>query len=59
MYTGKMLESMQKVEAKRAENAVLEPRRMTADEKTNLLAQFHPDYKEDQFEILKVGPNKG
>jgi len=59
MYTGEMLESMRKVEAKRAENAVLEPRRMTAEEKENLLAHFHPDYKQEEFELLKVGPNKG
>ncbi len=59
MYNNEMLESMRKVEAKRAENAVLEPRRMTAEEKENLLAHFHPDYKQEEFEILKVGPNKG
>ena len=33
MYTNEMLESMKKVEAARAENAALEPRRMTAEEK--------------------------
>ncbi len=59
MYSNEMLESMRKVEAKRAENAVLEPRRMTAEEKENLLAKFHPDYKQEEFELLKVGPNKG
>ena len=34
------------VAAKRAENAPMEPRRMTADEKDALLAEFHPDYKQ-------------
>ena len=33
MYTEEMLESIKKVEAKRAENAAMEPRRMTAEEK--------------------------
>ena len=32
MYTEEMLESIKKVEAKRAENAAMEPRRMTAEE---------------------------
>lgn len=47
------------VAAKRAENAGLEPRRMTAEEKENLLAAFHPDYKQDEFTALSVGVNKG
>ena len=59
MYTAEMLESMKKVEAKRAENAVLEPRRMTAEEKDTLLASYHPDYKKNEFESLLIGANKG
>ena len=59
MYTAEMLESMKKVEAKRAENAVLEPRRMTAEEKDALLASYHPDYKKNEFESLLIGANKG
>lgn len=59
MYTNEMLESMKKVEAARAENAVLEPRRMTAEEKDNLLKTYHPDYKQDEFAVLQIGPNKG
>ncbi len=60
MYTNsEMLESIKKVEAKRAENTVLEPRRMTADEKEKLLATYHPDYKQDEFAVLKIGANKG
>ena len=49
MYTNEMLESMKKVEA----------RRMTAEEKENLLKTYHPDYKHDQFAVLQIGPNKG
>lgn len=59
MYNEEMLESIKKVEANRAANAALEPRRMTADEKTQLLATYHPDYKTSEFTELKIGPNKG
>ena len=59
MYTTEMLESMKKVAAAREQNAVLEPRRMTAEEKETLLATYHPDYKQDQFAVLQIGPNKG
>ena len=59
MYTEKMLESMKKVAANREANAALEPRRMTAEEKEALLAEFHPDYKQGEFAILSVGKNKG
>jgi Aspartate oxidase len=54
-----MLDSMKKVEASRAERMKTEPKRLTADEKKHLLADFHPDYIEDQFKALEAGPNKG
>ncbi len=54
-----MLESMKKVEAARAENVAMEPRRMTAEEKDLLLKTYHPDYKENEFETLKIGVNAG
>ena len=59
MYTGEILESMKKVEAARDANLALEPRRMTAEEKDALLSAFHPDYKESEFEPLKMGVNRG
>jgi succinate dehydrogenase / fumarate reductase flavoprotein subunit len=59
MYTDEMLESIKRVEAARRTNADFEPERMTASEKDTLLATYHPDYKADEFEILKIGPNKG
>ena len=59
MYTGQMYESMKKVEAAREANTVLEPRRMTAEEKDTLLQTYHPDYKQSEFENLKVGVNSG
>ncbi len=59
MYSEKMLESIKKVEAAREANTVMEPARMTAQEKEDLLAAYHPDYKKDEFETLKIGANKG
>lgn len=59
MYTAEMLESIKKVEATRAQRIGVEPRRMTAEEKDALLKEFHPDYREDGFQEIQVGPNKG
>ncbi len=59
MFTPEMLASIKKVEATRAERIGMEPKRMTADEKETLLSHFHPDYKTESFETLKIGPNKG
>ena len=59
MYTAEMLESIKKVEATRAQRIGVEPRRMTAEEKDALLKEFHPDYREDGFQEIKVGPKKG
>ncbi len=59
MYNEKMLESMRKVAENREMNAEMEPRRMTAEEKEALLAEFHPDYKQNEFAVLSIGENKG
>ena len=59
MYTKDLLESIKKVEAAREKNVALEPRRMTAEEKETLLRTYHPDYKEGEFAVLSIGPNKG
>lgn len=59
MYAEKFQSSLAAVEAAREKNIALEPERMTATQKEELLAAYHPDYKQDEFEILKVGPNKG
>ena len=59
MYSEKFQSSLAAVEAAREKNIALEPERMTATQKEELLAAYHPDYKQDQFEVLKVGPNKG
>ena len=60
MYTDpKIQASMEKVAAAREKNAGLDPRRMSAEEKEVLLKTFHPDYRENQFTTLKIGPNAG
>ena len=59
MFTPEMLESVKKVEATRSERMKTEPRRMTAEEKDTLLKAFHPDYREEGFTTIQIGPNKG
>ena len=59
MYSKEFQASLKAVEAARAENISYEPARMTAQEKDELLAAYHPDYKKSQFSTLKVGANKG
>ena len=59
MFTPEMLESIKKVEATRAERMGMEPRRMTAEEKDELLKAYHPDYRAEGFKEIKIGPNKG
>ncbi len=59
MYAENFQKSIKAVEAARAKNIALEPERMTAQQKEDLLSQYHPDYKKDQFAELKIGPNKG
>ena len=63
-YTQEMLESIKKVEATREARlaAVLagnHPRRMTAEEKDQVLLENHPDHIKSQFAELAIGPNKG
>ena len=59
VFTREMLDSMKKVEAAREANIAFEPRRMTADDKDALLRQYHPDYSDRGFGLIKTGPNKG
>lgn len=59
MYPENFQESLKKVAEKREANAWAEPRRMTAEEKEQVLAENHPDYRTEEFEEIKVGPNKG
>ena len=44
MYSEKFQKSLAAVEAAREKNIALEPERMTAKQKEDLLAAYHPDY---------------
>ena len=59
MYSEQFKESLARAEAAREKNIALEADRMTAKQKEDLLAAFHPDYKKDEFRELKIGPNAG
>jgi len=59
MYSENFQASLAAVEAAREKNIALEPARMTAKQKEDLLAAYHPDYKQDEFAVLQIGPNKG
>ena len=58
-YSPEVLASMAKVEAARDYNIALEPQRMTAEEKEAILKAYHPDYRDQGFGKIKVGPNAG
>jgi len=59
MYAKEFEASLKAVEAARDANIAYEPARMTAKEKEDLLAAYHPDYKKSEFTELRIGPNKG
>ena len=59
MYLPHMLDSIKKVEATRAARIGSNLRRMDAKEKTDILQQFHPDYKDAGFGTIKIGSNAG
>ena len=59
MLTQEMLDSIKKVEASRHQRIGADLRRMSAQEKDELLKNFHPDYRQDGFVYLAVGPYKG
>ena len=59
MYYEDFKKPLALVEAAREKNIATEPPYMSAEEKEELLCAFHPDYKTDEFKILKIGANKG
>ena len=59
MYSEQFRESLALVEASREKNIALDVPRMMSEEKQSVLSSFHPDYKEDEFSVLKIGANKG
>jgi hypothetical protein len=60
MYTAELRNLIKKVEETRPRRLGGEEfRRMTADEKKDVLERFHPDHVKDGFSTLQVGKNKG
>ncbi len=59
MYPEKYKESLELIEKNRDKNISAEPKRMSAKEKDEILKNFHPDYKRQEFSALKIGANKG
>ena len=59
MYGNYLDEAAKIVAEKRAEDLKFEHVRLTADEKDQLLKEYHPDRIASQFVELKIGPNKG
>lgn len=59
MYGNYLDDAAKIVAEKRAENLKFEHVRLTADEKDQLLKEYHPDRISSQFVELKIGPNKG
>jgi succinate dehydrogenase / fumarate reductase flavoprotein subunit len=59
MYGNELDEAAKIVAAKREENLKFEHARLTAEEKDQLLKEYHPDRIASQFQELKIGPNKG
>ena len=59
MYSAEFQDSLKALEQAREANIAYEPKRMTAKEKDDLLAAYHPDYKKSEFATLEIGPNKG
>ncbi|MGQ4832576.1 MAG: FAD-binding protein [Candidatus Asgardarchaeia archaeon] len=58
-YPEYMRESIEMVEKTRERRLKEVFRRLTAEEKEDLLEKFHPDYRPEGKRSLKIGPNKG
>lgn len=58
-YDEEQLKSLRKVEETRSERMRKELRRLTADEKDELLSSYHPDYIQSAYVNLQVGANAG
>lgn len=59
MYTPDMLESQKRVESTRDERIGQELPLLSPEDKQALLESSHPDFKDDVFRTLAVGPSKG
>lgn len=58
MYTQKMVESIHKLEETREKRMSQTLPPLTPEEKSQLLHNFHPDYKKGTKRKIRIGPNK-
>lgn len=59
MYGNYLDEEAKIVAENREKNIKCEPARLTAEQKDELLLNFHPDRIKEQFKEIKIGVNKG
>ena len=59
MYGNYLDDAAKIVAEKREENLKFEHVRLTAEEKDEILKEYHPDRITEQFTEIKIGPNKG
>ncbi|MBN2565867.1 MAG: FAD-binding protein [Candidatus Eisenbacteria bacterium] len=59
MYTPELLELIKRVEATRGKRLDEKFPLLSPEAKQELLEGFHPDYKDEVFRTLKIGPSKG
>lgn len=59
MYTPRIRELIKKVEETRPQRVGSPFPRMSPEEKKEVLKECYPDYKENEFKKLRLGPNKG
>ncbi len=58
-YPDYMQESLREVEQTRSSRVGASFKAMTAEEKENILRDFHPDWKQEEKRSLRIGPNAG
>lgn len=60
-YPEEIMKSVEEVERTRPERikANLEKLRLPLDKREEVLRKYHPDYKEENFSTLMIGPSKG
>jgi succinate dehydrogenase/fumarate reductase flavoprotein subunit len=59
VYPPDLEENIRLVEATRPERLKHHIRRLSAEQKQDLLRSYHPDYKADTMRQLRLGPNRG
>jgi len=58
-YSDEMAASIKRLEATRDERKKQKMPRLTPEDKSGILKNFHPDYKQGTMRELKVGPSRG